>query len=160
MESFDLARSKLPTVLPWWFAEYAFDLGLAGAALCIAVIAFGYIGASTDHFRALLTDISQTRRPSAILAAIAGVVGALTILLALASGTTHLGLALYGFGSFLALAAVATGGMLPFRRMWTNEYWRLPTPQILTPNGVRAVAHTMGRVYTVIGIGCLIAVVG
>jgi len=82
------------------------------------------------------------------------------ILLALSFGTSHLGLALYGFGSLFVLVAIAAGGMLPIKRLWTNEYWRLPAPQALTSNGVHALARTIGRVYAVVGIGCLIAVAG
>jgi hypothetical protein len=147
-------------MLPEWFAEYTLYLGLAGIVLCVAVIAFGYAGASTNHFPELLSDMSQTRRPSAALAVVAGVAGGLMILPALSSGTSHLGLALYGFGSLLVLVAIAAGGMLPIKRLWTNEYWRLPAPQTLTSNGVHALARTMGRVYAVVGIGCLIAVAG
>ncbi len=147
-------------MLPPWFAEYTLYLGLAGIVFCVAVIAFGYAGASTNHFTELLSDMSQTRRPSAALAVVAGVAGGLMILLALSSGTSHLGLALYGFGSLLVLVAIAAGGMLPIKRLWTNEYWRLPAPQMLTPNGVHALARTVGRLYAVVGIGCLIALVG
>lgn len=147
-------------MLPQWFAEYTLYLGLAAIVFCIGVITFGYTGASTNHFTELLSDMRQTRRPSAALAVIAGVVGGLMILLALAPGTFHLGLALYGFGSLLVLVAMAAGGTLPIKRLWTNEYWRLPAPQTLTPNGIRALARTMGHVYVVVGIGCLIAVAG
>ncbi len=80
-------------MLPQWFAEYTLYLGLAGIVSCVAVIAFGYAGASTNHFTELLSDMSQTRRPSAALAVVAGVAGGLMILLALSSGTSHLGLA-------------------------------------------------------------------
>jgi MFS family permease len=147
-------------MLPQWFAEYTLYLGLAGVVFCVAVIAFGYAGASTNHFTGLLSDMRQTRRPSAALAVVAGVAGGLMILLALSSGTSHLGLALYGFGSLFVLVAIAAGGMLPIKRLWTNEYWRLPAPQTLTFNGVHALARTMGRVYAVVGIGCLIAMAG
>jgi hypothetical protein len=119
-------------------------LGLAGIVFCVAVIAFGYAGASTNHFTELLSDMSQTRRPSAALAVVAGVAGGLMILLALSFGTSHLGLAMYGFGSLLVLVAIAAGGMLPIKRLWTNEFWRLPAPQTLTSNGVHALARTMG----------------
>ncbi len=47
-------------MLPQWFAEYMLYLGLAGIVFCVAVIAFGYAGASTNHFTELLSDISQT----------------------------------------------------------------------------------------------------
>ena len=59
-------------MLPEWFAEYTLYLGLAGIVFCAAVIAFGHAGASTNHFTALLSDVSQTRRPSAALAVVAG----------------------------------------------------------------------------------------
>jgi hypothetical protein len=147
-------------MLPQWFAEYTLYLGLAGIVFCVAVIAFGYAGASKNHFTELLSDVSQTRRPSAALAVVAGAAGGLMILLALSSGTSHLGLALYGFGSLLVLVAIAACGVLPIKRLWTNEYWRLPAPPTLTSNGVHALARTIGRVYAVIGIGCLIAVAG
>ena len=146
--------------MPQWFAEYTLYLGLAGIVFCVAVIAFGYAGASTNHFTELLSDMSQTRRPSAALAVAAGVAGGLMILLALYSGTSHLGLALYGFGSLLVLVAMVAGGTLPIKRLWTNESWRLPAPQALTFNGVHALARTMGRVYALVGIGGLIAVAG
>lgn len=147
-------------MLPQWFAEYTLYLGLAGIVLCVAVIALGLIGASTNHFTGLLSDMSQTRRPSAGLAVFAGLAGGLMILLALAAGSSHLRLALYGFASLMVLLSIAGGGMLPIKRLWTNEYWRLPPPQALTPNGLHALARTIGRVYAVVGIGCLIAVAG
>jgi hypothetical protein len=147
-------------MLPEWFAEYTLYVGLAGIFFCAAVIAFGYAGASTNHFTQLLSDVSQTRRPSARLAVVAGVAGGLMILLALSFGTSHLGLALHVFGSLLVFVALAAGGTLPIKRLWTNEYWRLPAPQALTSNGVHALARTIGRVYAVVGVGCLIAVAG
>ncbi len=49
-------------MLPQWFAEYTLYLGLAGIVFCVAVIAFGYAGASTNHVTELLSDMSLSWR--------------------------------------------------------------------------------------------------
>lgn len=128
--------------------------------LFVATAVFGRVAPTNDYFIDLLIDLRRTRRPSAWIAVIASFSGFVLLGIGIISSTSHFGLAMSGIGSLLLLLGASAGAFLPLKAMWTNEYWKLPPPDTLTADRARALARTMGRVYTVVGVGCVVAVLG
>ena len=147
-------------MLPWWFAEYTLYFGLAALLLFIAVVVFGYVAPTTDRLAPLLSDMSRTRRPSIAISVVALPAGIIVLGLGIGASTSHLGLVMSAIGSFLLLLGISAGGSLPIRTLWTNEFWKLPSPDAMTLTQARALGRVVGRVYVVLGVGCVIAVVG
>jgi hypothetical protein len=147
-------------MLPPWFAEYTLYLGLATLLLFVVVAVFGRVAPSNDHFSWLLIDIRRTRRPSALISVIALIAGSVVLGVGISSSTSHFGLAMSGLGSLLLLLGISAGASLPVKVLWTNDYWKLPRPETMTADEARMLARSMGRVYTIAGVGCFIAVLG
>jgi hypothetical protein len=147
-------------MLPPWFAEYTLYLGLATLLLFVVVAVFGRVAPSNDHFTGLLIDIRRTRRPSALISVIALIAGFVVLGIGISSSTSHFGLAMSGLGTVLLLLGISAGASLPVKVLWTNDYWKLPPPETMTADEARKLARSMGRVYTITGVGCFIAVVG
>ena len=147
-------------MLPAWFAEYTLYLSLFALVLFAAVSTFGYIAWSRGRFTGLLSDVRLARRPSALMGAAGCVVGVAAAGIAFASSEPHARLAASGLASILLLLAVSTGVALPVGRLWTNEYWGLPSVGSMTEDQARTAARVMGRVYMVFGIAAVVAVAG
>ena len=147
-------------MLPWWFAEYTLYFDLTALLLFIVVVVFGYVAPSTNSLISLMTDVSCTRRPSTVISVVALLAGIVVLGLGISASTSHFGLAMSGLGSALLLVGITAAVCLPMKALWTNTYWKLPSPDSLTASEARALARTMGRVYSVVGMAGVIAVVG
>jgi hypothetical protein len=90
-----------------------------------------------------------------------GCVGGLVLgALALSPLDFHARLAAAGLATLALIAAVVAGIMLPVQRLWTNEWWGLPTAKSMTIDQARTLARMLGRVYLIFGVAGSIAMIG
>jgi hypothetical protein len=142
-------------VLPSWFAEYSLDLGIVGLVVSIGFAAYGWIVASKGRPAGMLTDVSRSRRPTAIAASISIAAGSGLTAVAL-STDSHVRLAISAVATALLIGGLSGIAMWPFPRVWTNEYWRMPPPNAVTDHHVRL----LGKAYALFGVAFIVACTG
>jgi len=147
-------------MLPSWFAEYTLWLGVGSLAAFGLFTAFGVIVSTRDRNGAWLTDASRARPMTVVLAMTCGVGGTALLMFGLAFLHAHARLAVSGMASLLEIAAIASAATLVDRRLWTNEFWGLPPAAAMTSDQAQALARSLGRVYAICGLACIVAVTG
>jgi hypothetical protein len=143
-------------VLPSWFAEYGLDLTIVALILSCALAAYGWMVAITGRFAGMLRDVSRSRRPAGIVAITTPVTLIVIVGLASIPSTSHLRVATLAVVSAALITGLVCAAMYPFRRLWTNAYWRIPPSTAITTLHLQA----FGRIYVVFAVAFIVADAG
>lgn len=119
-------------------------------------MAYGWLVAGTGRYARMLRDFGRGRRPAGFVAITLPFAVIAIVALASIYSPSHLWIATLAVVSVVLIAGLVGAVTYPFRRLWTNAYWRIPPPSEITAHDIQV----FGRVYVVIGAALIVACIG